>query len=273
MNTVNYLGVTIDRNLTWVHNIKERSGKAIKASFALRCLANKNWGLDHNKIRWIIKSIIQPIVTYGAIVWADPGRDINFNKVARPLLMSCGSFFRTTPTEALWTLLDITPFEILARVLAVKARIRTSPQLPLKWDGIGNPGRGHQRKLDLIHSNRTLDDINLWGHKLWSDRWTKAEAKNFISDIGAEWYNHLSKLSRHDLRTVVGFITGHWKFNKHLNRLGLTDSSTCRFCQESEEDSFHLIWQCPTFEQRRVQDLEKYNWFIGLAISIGNQMN
>ena len=45
------------------------------------------------------------------------------------------------------------------------------------------------------------------------------------------------------------------------------------FCQESEEDAYHLISQCPTFEQRRAQELEKYDWFIGLAIFIGNQMN
>ena len=91
---VTYLGVQIDQSLTWAPNIKERSNKAFKASFALKSLTSKNWGLNVNKCRWLLKSIISPIITYGSIVWASPDRNINLNRVARPLLMSCGTFFQ-----------------------------------------------------------------------------------------------------------------------------------------------------------------------------------
>ena len=168
------------------------------------------------------------IVTYGAVVWADPMRDINFDKVARPLLMACGSFFRTTPTEALWAILDIMPFDIKARVLAVRAGARTSSQLTLRWDGIGNPGRGHQRKLDSILGNKTSEEILSWGISLWRKRWANTkglrQTKEYITDIGEEWFKHLRGLSRQSIRVVIGFITGHYKFRKHLHRLGLAEN-------------------------------------------------
>ncbi len=204
-------------------------------------------------------------------------RDINFNKVARPLLMTCGTFFRTTPTEALWAIFDIMPFDIKARILAVKARIRTSTQLPLKWDGVGNPGRGHQRKLDLVIGNKTSEEVHEWGVKLWKNRWSSAkglrQTKEFITDIGDEWFKHLIELNRQNLRIAVGFITGHYKFRKHLHRIGLADSPQCRFCEEEDEDAHHLIWRCPTFEQRRAHPIEKYQWFIRLSTHIGNLMD
>ncbi len=281
VSKVNYLGVIIDQNLTWAANITNRSKKALKAAHSLKGLSNKNWGLDLGKCRWLIKSIISPIVTYGAIVWADPGRNIDFNRVARPLLMSCGQFFRTTPTEALWVLLDIAPFDILARVLAGKARYQTSSAIRTIWDGLGNPGMGHQRKLDKILGNKSMDEVSIWGKELWKDRWCNAtglrQAKFYINETGTDWYSIIKNRTKHDIRILVGFITGHFKFRKHLGKLGLVEESTCRFCGEADEDSHHLIWNCPTFEQRRVLDTnlgaDRYEWFVELSLHIGSLMN
>ena len=276
---MNYLGVIIDQNLTWSANISNRSKKALKAAHALKGLSNKNWGLNLSKCRWLLKSIISPIVTYGSIVWADPGRNIDFNRVARPLLMSCGQFFRTTPTDALWVLLDIVPFDIKARVLAVKARFRTSSAIQIIWDGLGNPGMGHQRRLDKVLGNKSVD-VSAWGNGLWKDRWSNVtglrQAKIYINEIGTDWYNLIKNRTKHEYRIIVGFLTGHFKFRKHLKMLGLAEDSNCRFCGEAEEDSCHLIWKCPTFEQSRVMDVNKtdrYNWFAELSLQIGSLMN
>ena len=281
VNKVNYLGVIIDQNLTWAANITNRSKKALKAAHALKGLSNKNWGLNLSKCRWLLKSIISPIVTYGAIVWADPGRNIDFNRVARPLLMSCGQFFRTTPTEALWVLLDIVPFDIKARILAVKARYRTSSDIRIAWDGLGNPGMGHQRKLDRIRGDKSMEEISRWGTDLWKDRWSNTkglrQAKTYINDIGTDWYNLIKNRTKHEIRVIIGFLTGHFKFRKHLKTLGLAEVSNCRFCGEDDEDSYHLIWKCPTFEQSRVLDANKtadrYIWFAELSLHIDSLMN
>ena len=239
-------------------------------------MTDKKWGLNVNKCRWLLKSIICPIITYGSIVWASPDRHINLNRVARPLLMSCGTFFRTTPTEALWVIFDIMPFDIKARTLAAKARRRTNSALIRTWDGVGNPGLGHQRKLDWL-ADKPMDVISTWGLDIWRQRWMEhkglRQAKSYLSDIGPNWLKYLCKRSRPEVRTIVGFLTGHFTFNKHLKLIGIADNSICRFCREEDEDSDHLIWRCPTFEQRRTSIENRYSWFTKMSIHIGNLMN
>ena len=40
--------------------------------------------------------------------------------------------------------------------------------------------------------------------------------------------------------------------NRHLGLLGLIDpDSLCRFCEENDETPWHLIYECPVFEQER----------------------
>ena len=77
------------------------------------------------------------------------------------------------------------------------------------------------------------------------------QAKTYLNDIGPDWFQYLKNHSRTEVRTIVGFLTGHFTFNKHLKLLGIVENSKCRFCGEEDEDSEHLIFKCPTFEQRR----------------------
>ena len=46
-------------------------------------------------------------------------------------------------------------------------------------------------------------------------------------------------------------ITGHDTFNKHSFRTGYAMSPYCRFCEEEEETSIHIITDCPVFTGRR----------------------
>jgi hypothetical protein len=54
----------------------------------------------------------------------------------------------------------------------------------------------------------------------------------------------LLKLSRDQLRWVVGLFTGHCHLKGHLFKLGLTDDSTCERCLEKDKSATHILCDC-----------------------------
>jgi hypothetical protein len=69
--------------------------------------------------------------------------------------------------------------------------------------------------------------------------------KHFISRLRKKRADDLLKLSRHQLRMVVAFLTGHAPVNKHLNIMGLFyGDPNCRFCKLETETSYLIICCC-----------------------------
>ena len=66
-----YLGVIIDEKLNWNDHITERIKKCRRLYFACKKAIGKKWGLTKDKIIWIYKTIILPILTYGSVVWGN----------------------------------------------------------------------------------------------------------------------------------------------------------------------------------------------------------
>ena len=101
--------------------------------------------------------------------------------------------------------------------------------------------------------NRLLKD---WLKKETARKWksTKGlrQAKDLIGDTPSEeWIKSLRGLDRRKLRLVIGWLTGHWRVGYHLHKIGLIASSHCRWCEEREETTSHLLCRCPAFAGTR----------------------
>ena len=72
------------------------------------------------------------------------------------------------------------------------------------------------------------------------------QAKLLIGDQPSEtWLGDLRKLERRRLRLAplaVGWLIGHWRFNYHLFKLGLSRTVDCRWCHV-EEETEHLLYE------------------------------
>jgi hypothetical protein len=67
----------------------------------------------------------------------------------------------------------------------------------------------------------------------------------FISKQCKKRAKDLLTLSRHQLSTVVAFLTGHAPVQKHLNTIGPFDSNPdCSFCKMETETAYHIICCC-----------------------------
>ena len=89
---------------------------------------------------------------------------------------------------------------------------------------------------------------NLLWNSIPSCRQTKLLIKKPLSAIEAA---KIRCLKRANLRTLVGVLTGHFNFNKHLQHMGLAISSLCERCLEDEDTAYHLVCLCPSLARRR----------------------
>ena len=157
-----YLGVNIDSKLLWTKHLKKQANKAQMALITGRRMIGKNWGLTPKNASWLYQCIVRPIVTYGAIVWANATEKSNIkkklNKIQRTACLMITGAMRSTPTAGMEMILDLRPIyiHILEHALASYTRLvgagswRPKPGEPL-WK------RGHTEFITNL--GKLFDDI------------------------------------------------------------------------------------------------------------------
>jgi hypothetical protein len=61
---VKYLGVTLDKGMTWKKQLDKVTDKAYKAFWTCRGTFGKTWGLKPKVVYSIYITVVRPIVTY-----------------------------------------------------------------------------------------------------------------------------------------------------------------------------------------------------------------
>ncbi|XP_046145898.1 uncharacterized protein LOC123989236 [Osmia bicornis bicornis] len=125
---VKYLGVTLDKKLTWKNHVNKQTQKAISTYWACRRMFGPTWELKPRMVRWIYQAILEPIITYASIVWwTSMKRGVHkrtIEKVYRIALLGITGALPTTPTMAMGALLDIKPPHLVVMATAWRAAIR-----------------------------------------------------------------------------------------------------------------------------------------------------
>lgn len=436
---VKYLGVILDRKLTWNSHLKKTIDKARLSLWNLRRICGRSWGMAPKQIYWIYETVIKPMVKYGAVVWwtktLQATAGARLTKLQRQACLAITGAMSTTPTLAMETILNMTPIHIC---LEWEARIVTHRLLSLEnqtngervWDhagllrefrnhhtlsmisdvipteismhkpfkvlfpkreewmegkisfpgasialytdgsrnpngvGVGvfcrrprievsiNLGRyatiyqaevyalvlcarelidrstsnkniyivsdsqaalkalgsyritsklvrncieslivlgtnnrvtllwvpGHQgvagnEKADAlakkgaeagfigpepslgITKSNAKDTIFRWAEVKIRSHWNHADglthSKAFIKEPSRNYTKQILEWSRKDLRILTGLLTGHCCLNYHLNKIGLSSSSDCRFCCVEDETAEHILCACPALERKR----------------------
>ena len=80
-------------------------------------------------------------------------------------------------------------------------------------------------------------------------RWTKL----MLPVMSDRLSQTLLSLSRGECRRLVGLMTGHFLWAKHMERLGISDSVLCPACEEEDETADHFLCVCPAFARIRFE--------------------
>lgn len=133
---VKYLGVILDRKLLWKSKIKDRARKSLTTLYACKSMKGKRWCLYPKIVKWLYVAIVRPILFYGSIIWW-----ISLDKtylyqvirrVQRLVTTTITGALRTTPSDALNTLLHLPPVDLFALKLAANCAVRLKAILLFK---------------------------------------------------------------------------------------------------------------------------------------------
>ena len=127
-NEAKYLGVTIDKSLTWHKHITEKIASVKRTLMLARGAIAHAWGPKPKFLLWLWTSVMRPRITYGSIVWAKAAeRQTIINKM-RSLqghaLRMIAPVRRGTPIRALEILYSIEPLHLHIKYLAMSTAIR-----------------------------------------------------------------------------------------------------------------------------------------------------
>jgi ribonuclease HI len=120
-----YLGLIMDRQLRWKEQVEQAIKKGTKAVMAINRLTRPTFGLPHQFVRQLYRSVVVPKMEYGLCVWYSPvystgakrrkGSVGFLTRLGKVQNLACrlitGAFrtFRTTPVDALNYLAHIPP--------------------------------------------------------------------------------------------------------------------------------------------------------------------
>ncbi len=122
-----YLGVILDKRLTWKEHIEWRCGAAKRLLHALNGAIHANWGLNGSTIKTIYEMAVVPAILYGAAAWIEGLEKDNkrqlLTKIQRQAALKTTRCLRTTATETLIVLAGMRPINMV-----VKERVACTTQ-------------------------------------------------------------------------------------------------------------------------------------------------
>ena len=86
----------------------------------------------------------------------------------------------------------------------------------------------------------------------WSQIGTCRQTKRFWPEVSLKTSKDLLKYyKREELGWLIQIISGHGFNNYHQSRLGTTADPKCRYCEGPDEETWHLVNECPVLAQAR----------------------
>lgn len=96
-----------------------------------------------------------------------------------------------------------------------------------------------------------------WSRNQFNSSWAHQpgmrQAKQLVKGPLPKRSEQLLNLNRRHIRIVLGLLTGHGHFNKHLHTMGLVTSPCCSYCEMEDETAIHILTNCPCLMMRRLQ--------------------
>ena len=112
-DTPTYLGVKLDRRLTWGPQISQMESKAVKKMAVMKKLSGTKWGANARILKQVYTGYVRPQLEYGATSWgtASKTNTSKLSKVQNASLRIITGGMKTSPICTMETTANIKPLE------------------------------------------------------------------------------------------------------------------------------------------------------------------
>ena len=245
----------------------------------IKRIAAERWGIKYHVQKVLYGAIALPIVKYGAVLWYDVVSKVTVKRniwaLQRALLLLMTKACRTTSTAAMQIIAGAKPLDLEVVEDALLKRIKRN--LTTTWESYHYMEKGDEQFHELL--SEEIERIRSYITSKWQSAWRHEthgrETYEFIPDVtfairNRSWFA--------PSRLVTYLITGYGPINYTLHKRGLSDISGCPICDECNETTDHIIFNCVGYQnyrwtefpehrdqkQKLIQDkdtLEKFNNF------------
>lgn len=251
---VKYLGVSFESNTIYKKHISNISDKALKFANSLSLLLPNVNGAG-NLPRRLYYKVVESIILYASPIWSSGIKNrANLNLLRttqRTALIRTAYAYRTVSAEALCVLTGQIPIDLLI----------TEREVLFKYEKEAD-------KLDDDVKKKYKEEKREETIKTWQIEWEKTQNGRWtftlIPNI-KEWIDWGPKLLNYHLTQV---LTGHGCCGTFLCKIGRQETANCWFCQVENDNFSHTLFDCPRWEEERVQ----INQLLDEDLQIGNIM-
>lgn len=223
-DSLKYLGVVIDRRLSFKPHLRFISEKARKYMLSLSRIMPNTKGPKFAR-RKILGSVIKSVILYSSPIWASSlkykcHRD-NLNSAYRLCALRVCCSYRTVSDEAAFVIAGMMPVDLLA-----------TESMFIYYKNLSK-NEARKVSLDTWQKQWTVSSKGRWTHQLIPDIQTWIERKHGDVDF-----------------FTTQFLSGHGPFRHYLYRFGLSNCPLCPCCN-IVEDAHHVFFDCPRFDLNR----------------------
>ena len=245
-----YLGVVLDRSLTFGPHLKQLAAKCNSRVALIRKLAGTHWGACAHTLRLSSLALVYSTAEYCSAIWDQSTHvrklDTKLNSAMR-IVTGC---VESTPTECLPVPSGILP-PPLRRELAVKnlaKKIKRDPShIMHEMLSYDHHLRLTSRHPIYHHLQNASEDrskpIDKWRHMWWV---SKYNLKHYI-EIPVVDLPPGAHLPRPAWCRLNRLRTGYGRFRSCLEKWGCIDDPTCT-CGEAPQTAEHILSQCKTLK-------------------------
>ena len=126
-----YLGLVLDKRLTWKDHVEYLRKSCTPALNLLRHLSHLSWGADRKTLKYLNTALIQSKLDYGAHIYGATNSKTlqRLNPIQNASLRACTGAFRSSPAVSLCAEAGVLPLEFSRDVISLKQffKIQSTP--------------------------------------------------------------------------------------------------------------------------------------------------
>lgn len=241
-----YLGVTLDRTLSFNKHLSNTAEKLKSRNNLLHKLAGTTWGADAPALRRAALGIVYSTAEYAAPVWLNSAHVAKVDSQLNIAMRTITGAIRSTPTQWLSTLSNIAP-PVLRRQNALVneyKKIAANSELPVHGDlPTSSVTRLSSRKPPLKLAKNLLES-SYEVATAWSNLWQNSPLYNSacITDPTREVAGFHER--RKTWVRLNRIRTNHGRSRSNLFKYGAAASPECD-CGAPSQTINHILSECP----------------------------